>query len=257
GTRQRRIDARSIVTGAQKYVHDLAPADGVPADALPTMVARSPTIGGAGARFANADAIRAMPGVTDVAVIPSGVAVRAATFGQCIDAIQAMQITWTDGAAAGLDDAAIQDELRAAELPTVLPEVDSVLDQLGLGGLVGGLLGGVAPRIDAHTYTFAFQSNSPLEPNGAIARVAGGRADIWAPVKNPNVSAERIAQALGLLPGSVAVHVTQAGGSFGRELFWDAALDAALASKAFGKPVRLMWHRADEFRHGRVHPASR
>src|SRR5690606_34405013 len=81
GTRQRRIDARSIVTGAQKYVHDLAAADGVPADALPTMVARPPTIGGAVARFANADAIRAMPGVTDVAVIPSGVAVRAATFG--------------------------------------------------------------------------------------------------------------------------------------------------------------------------------
>lgn len=257
GTRQRRIDARAIVTGAQKYVHDLGPADGVPRDALPTMVARPPTIGGTVAHFANPDQIRAMPGVTDVAVIPSGVAVRAATFGQCIDAIQAMQITWNDGPAAGLDDAAIQEELRTWELPTVLPEVNRLLDQLGLGSLVGGLLGGLAPRIDAHTYTFAFQSNSPLEPNGAIAAVTGGRAEIWAPLKNPNVSAARIAQALGLVPGSVTVHVTQAGGSFGRALFWDAALEAALASKAFGKPVRLMWHRADEFRHGRVHPASR
>lgn len=28
------------------------------------------------------------------------------------------------------------------------------------------------------------------------------------------------------------------------------------ASKAFGKPVRLMWHRSDDIRHGRVHPMS-
>ena len=52
----------------------------------------------------------------------------------------------------------------------------------------------------------------------------------------------------------MTVHVTEGGGSFGRHLFADAAFEAAAISKAMGKPVRLMWHRTDNFRQGRVHP---
>ena len=44
------------------------------------------------------------------------------------------------------------------------------------------------------------------------------------------------------------------GGSFGHKLFGDAAIEAAKISKTMGKPVRLMWHRADEPRQGRLHP---
>ena len=47
---------------------------------------------------------------------------------------------------------------------------------------------------------------------------------------------------------------TQGGGSFGRHLFSDAAFEAAAISKKIGKPVKLMWHRTDNFRQGRVHP---
>ena len=42
------------------------------------------------------------------------------------------------------------------------------------------------------------------------------------------------------------MHVTEGGGSFGRQLFADAAFEAAGVSKALGKPVKLMWHRTDE-----------
>jgi isoquinoline 1-oxidoreductase beta subunit len=54
----------------------------------------------------------------------------------------------------------------------------------------------------------------------------------------------------------VTVHVAEAGGSFGRHLFADAAFEAAAISKTFGKPVKLLWHRADNFRQGRVHPMT-
>ncbi len=59
---------------------------------------------------------------------------------------------------------------------------------------------------------------------------------------------------LGLPVSRVTVHVTEGGGSFGRHLFADAAFEAAAISKAIGKPVKLMWHRTDNFRQGRVHP---
>ena len=72
------------VTGRKQFAMDLD----VP-DALPTMVCRPPTINGTAQAVANLAAVKAMPGVTDVAVIShtgvGGVAC-AQTFGQCIDA---------------------------------------------------------------------------------------------------------------------------------------------------------------------------
>jgi len=50
--------------------------------------------------------------------------------------------------------------------------------------------------------------------------------------------------------------VVQSGGSFGRRLFYDAALEAAVVSKKSGRPVRLMWSRVDDMRHGRMRPAT-
>ena len=51
------------------------------------------------------------------------------------------------------------------------------------------------------------------------------------------------------------MHVVQGGGSFGRRLFFDGALEAARISKAVGKPVKLMSTRIDDMRHGRARAA--
>ncbi len=50
------------------------------------------------------------------------------------------------------------------------------------------------------------------------------------------------------------MNVITGGGSFGHKLFGDHAIEAARISKKMGVPVRLMWHRADEPRQGRLHP---
>ena len=102
GTPQTRIDAVQIVTGTKQFAMDLD----VPG-ALPTMVCRPPTINGTALAVLNETEVGAMDGVTDVAIIPhtqfvpGGVAVRATTFGQCIDAVRALQVQWAPGAAAG------------------------------------------------------------------------------------------------------------------------------------------------------------
>jgi isoquinoline 1-oxidoreductase beta subunit len=240
GTPRNRIDARSMVTGAQRYVNDLQ----IPG-ALPTMVCRPPTINGTPLAVRNLAAVRSMPGITDVVPVSTGVAVRAATFGQCIDAVRALDVQWGPGTVDHLSDADVQAALEAAELPMLVPE----LDLPGLGPLS-------LTTVD-HTFTFASQPNCPLEPNPAIADVRGDRAEIWAPMKNPVVAQQDIAELLGLPQDAVTCHVVQGGGSFGRDLFWDAAREAAMISKAMGKPVKLVWHRTDDFRHGRIHPASR
>jgi isoquinoline 1-oxidoreductase beta subunit len=233
GTAQRRIDALEAVTGRKKFAMDVQ----VP-DALPTMVCRPPTINGTVRSVENLDEVRAMPGITDVVRISTGVAVRGRTFGQCIDAVRALRVTWGPGTAEGASDATVLRKLRAAELPLVVPPLPLL-----------------TKAVDAR-FTFHFASNSALETNCAIADVRPDSAEIWASLKSPIVAQEQIALQVGLPPTAVKVHVTEGGGSFGRKLFHDAAREAAEISRATGKPVKLMWHRTDDFRQGRTHPMS-
>ncbi|GAA2884060.1 molybdopterin-dependent oxidoreductase [Streptosporangium fragile] len=227
GRPHNRIDALEAVTGRKKFAMDLD----VP-DAKPTMVCRPPTINGKVGSVANLAEVRTMPGVTDVVVISTGVAVRAETFGQCIDAVRALRVSWKPGSAEGKSDETVLRELEAAELP------------LGLRP--------PTPTVEGK-FTFYFRSNSALEPNCAIADVRADRAEIWSALKSPIVAKQTIAAKLGLPLGRVTVHVTEGGGSFGRKLFFDAALEAAEVSQRIGKPVKLMWHRADDSRQGRTH----
>ena len=102
GTPRSRDDALAAVTGRKRFTMDLE----VP-DALPTMLCRPPTLNGSPRSLRNRAQVEAMPGVTDVAVVDTGVAVRAATFGQCIDAVRAMDVDWEGGPVDGEDDASI------------------------------------------------------------------------------------------------------------------------------------------------------
>ncbi|MFG3320789.1 molybdopterin cofactor-binding domain-containing protein [Streptomyces sp. NPDC048171] len=228
GKPHNRVDAHAAVTGRKKFTLDLK----VP-DALPTMVCRPPTINGKVGSVSNLSEVRSMPGVTDVVVISTGVAVRATTFGRCIDAVRALRVSWQPGSAEGKSDESVLAELRAAELPMGLPSVTPTVEE---------------------RFTFHFRSNSALEPNCAIADVRPDRAEIWSSLKAPIVAKQAIATKLGLPLGAVTVHVTEGGGSFGRKLFFDAALEAVEVSRRIRKPVKLMWHRADDSRQGRTHP---
>ena len=235
GKPQKRVDALDIVTGRKRFAMEL----NVP-NAKPTMVCRPPTINGSAQSVKNLAAVKAMPGVTDVAIIPhardvaGGVAVRAETFGQCIDAVRALQVVWGTGPVDGKSDASVLADLKQAELP-VPPPVNLL-----------------AKTLDQR-FRFHFRPGDPLETNCAIADVRSGSAEVWSSLKNPIWTQEQIALNLGLPPTSVKCHVTQGGGSFGRHLFSDAAFEAVAISKAIGKPVKLMWHRTDNFRQGRVH----
>lgn len=109
--------------------------------------------------------------------------------------------------------------------------------------------------VDAE-FDFAFTSHAPMETNSAIADVRADRAEIWSGLKSPVVAQETIAGELGLPTSKVTMHVVQSGGSFGRRLFFDGALEAARISKATGKVIKLLWSRIDDIRHGRARAAS-
>ena len=201
------------------------------------MVCRPPTINGKVDTIHNLDEVRAMPGITDVVPIASGVAVRGETFGQCIDAVNALKVNWVPGPKATESDGTVAEGLK-----TALKAME--------------LQPGPGPEVVEAEYNFAFATHSPLEPNTAIADVKDDRAEIWSTLKIPIAAQKEIAKLLGMEMEQVRVHVTTGGGSFGRRLFFDAALEAAEVSQKMGKPVKLLWHRADNVRHGRAHPKA-
>ncbi|WP_367326045.1 molybdopterin cofactor-binding domain-containing protein [Streptomyces sp. HUAS ZL42] len=225
-----RIDARDIVTGKAQYTGDLTVAG-----AMPAVVARPPTLGGKVVSVDDREA-RAMPGVHAVVKVAGGVAVVAESFHYAFKARDALRITWAPGPLAALSDAAIRSRLRAA-----VPRL------------------GTPPRGSAQIqgeFEFAFVSHAPMEVLTAVADVRANRAEIWFSSQTPMDARESIAAAVGLPASKVRVHVVRGGGSFGRRLNHDAAIEAALISKAARRPVKLMWSRADDIRHGRMRPAG-
>ncbi len=215
GTPQNRVDARAMVTGQFKYTNDLDPI--TDRTVYRSMVRRAPTIRGRVTSVDNVDAVKAMPGVRfvevielsriameDFEVVETGVAVVADTFGQALDAKEALEVAWDLGPLAKENDETIKTRLRAISPPLAAP---------GVG----------AKAVDGE-FDVAFASHAPLESNTAIADVRGRAATIWAGLKSPVVCAETIADELRLDLEQVVVHVIQGGGSFGRRLFFDAAL---------------------------------
>ncbi|MFD5840259.1 xanthine dehydrogenase family protein molybdopterin-binding subunit [Streptomyces chartreusis] len=225
-----RIDARDIVTGKAKYTGDLAVAG-----AKPTVVARPPTLGG---KIVSVDstAARAMPGVHAVVRFGGGVAVVAETFHHALQARDALRIKWAPGPLAGVSDSQIRSRLRAA-----VPKL------------------GNPPSGSAQTeaeFEFAFVSHAPMEVLTAVADVRPQRAEIWFSSQTPMSAREDIASTIGVPASKVRIHVMRGGGSFGRRLNHDAAIEAAAISKKARLPVKLMWSRTDDIRHGRMRPAS-
>ena len=244
GQRLGRIDARAIVTGQKKFTLD----QNVPG-AKPTMVRRPPTILGTVVRINNEAAVKAMPGVLAVVAIPAGgnitptppgVAVMAETFGQAWTAVNALDVTWGKGTVDAESNATIQTKLKASVLPFVLPP---------LGALT----------VEGE-FEMAPLSHAPMETDCAIADVkrdALGKvvsAEIWAGLQSPIITQQDMAATLGLPLSAVKVHVVSSGGSFGRRLFWDPVQQAVQVSKLTGRPCKLMYHRADDMRHGRGRP---
>lgn len=230
GTPTGQLEARDLVTGTTKFALDVA----VPG-ALPTVVARPPTIEGTVVSF-DASGALALPDVIAVKKIPAGVAVVARTFFDAFKGRDALRVTWGPGPADSISDATVHERLDQAIPPMPAPPL-------------------LSQHIDGD-FEWSFVSHAPMETLNAVADVRDGSAEIWCSNESPNGVKSAVAKATGLAESAVTVHITRGGGAFGRRLYPEAPVEAAQISQAAGRPVRLMWSRNDDMRHGRMRPAS-
>jgi len=245
-------DLHDITTGKAVYGADVS---------LPGMkfavIARPPVVGGK-VKSVDSTAAEAVPGVEAIEQIPGsippakfaplgGVAVIARNTWAALKGRDALKIEWDDGPHAGFNTAGYRKELSAsAQAPGKV-----VRNQ---GDPEGALAD--AARVFAREYYQPHLAHAPMEPPVAIARVADGKAEIWAPVQSPYGARVDVAEALSMKEEDVTVHVTLLGGGFGRKSKCDYVIEAALLSKKIGAPMRVQWTREDDIRHSFYHTTS-
>jgi isoquinoline 1-oxidoreductase beta subunit len=246
---------------------------------LVAVIERSPTIGG---RIATIDdaAARRVPGV--VAIVPvrgtpfpafpyvrDGVAVVARGTWAALQGRQALRVTWNEqGSDRRADAGALassgtleQDFVRALDPAT---PADA---RQGLHPRVTALRRGTEAGLDAAfaaahrtvdlTLDVPLQPHAPMEPMNAVAHWTPGRLEVWAPCHCQSDLLHALRERSGLPAERVVIHTPLIGGSFGRRLEPDFAVEAALVAREVNRPVQLVWTREDDFRFGLFGPPSR
>jgi isoquinoline 1-oxidoreductase beta subunit len=95
-----------------------------------------------------------------------------------------------------------------------------------------------------------------MEPMNCTAHVTEDGCQIWGPLQGPELAQVVVAQVTGLPQEKINVNRTLLGGGFGRRLLVDFVVQAVLASKAVGAPVKVVWSREEDMQHDVYRPAT-
>ena len=106
------------------------------------------------------------------------------------------------------------------------------------------------------TYHVAYVQHCPMEPRAAVAEWENGKVTVWTATQNPFAVRSELARAFSLADDRVRVIIPDFGGGFGGKHSGECAVEAARLAKAAGKPVRLVWTRAEEFTWAQFRPAG-
>lgn len=99
------------------------------------------------------------------------------------------------------------------------------------------------------TYTTQMVQHAHLEPHAAVAQVdRSGRVTVWSNTQTPHFNRKALARALNLTLHQVRLIGAPVGGGFGGKNYLKAEpICVALALKARGRPVKLVYTREEEF----------
>jgi isoquinoline 1-oxidoreductase beta subunit len=158
-----------------------------------------------------------------------------------------LNVSWDHGANASYNSDPYKKELqRTARQPGKVArnigDVDAAFAKSG--------------KIVEADYYVPMLTHAPMETPVALADYRDGKVTIWTSTQNPQAVQETVAAELGIPKESVICHVPLLGGGFGRKSKPDYAAEAAILSKATGRPVKVVWSREDDIQFGYYHAVS-
>lgn len=236
-----RLDVPEKVRGAARYGIDVR---------LPNMVFaalhQAPVFGAKIKQISDA-AARKRHGVIDVVNLETAVAVVADNTWRAKQAIEALDITyeWPEEFA---DSAKIKAGLKSRIEAEDYTRSDSRRD-------VPLHFQQAAKTVEA-TYETPYLAHATMEPMNTTAWwKEDDTVEVWSPTQSQ--TATRWAVEGAGSPKEVTVHVTYAGGGFGRRAESDFAIYAAKVALAMkGRPVQVVWSREEDMRHDDYRPGA-
>src|SRR5580698_3814584 len=258
GHSQKGVDTHGIVTGKPLFGIDIT----VPG-MLYAAIEKNPVFA-ARVKSANLDLIKTLPGVRHAIIIEGGitpgpytpwepgmepgVAIVADTWWQAQTARKQRKIDWDLGMAASQSSEGFAK--KAGEL-LQLPPATTVRKY----GDVDSALKSSAKVVEA-TYEFPFIAHATMEPQGCTAHWKDGKLEMWTTSTLPGDGRGLVAKTLGIKEDDITTHMVRGGGSFGRRLQNDYAVEAAWISKQTGVPIKLLWSREDDIGHDPFRPGG-
>jgi isoquinoline 1-oxidoreductase beta subunit len=197
----------------------------------------------------------AMRGVKKVVRLADAVAVVADSYWRAQKAVNALKPQWNLVRASSHTSAAYMESLRKAvqaDGALVVPRtstIDKVLASYSDAAAKG-------KEVIDRSYAVPLLSHAPMEPMNGTAHFKGGKVTLWLPTQAQDTARTLVAKALNIAPEAVTVHTTLSGGGFGRRIEADFAIQAALISREAGVPVKLLWSREQDMKHGFYRPAA-
>ena len=246
------VDLPKVLTGDTVFGQDVQLDD-----MLYASIERCPVVGGTVKAF-DKEASRGVANVVDVIEMPeqsfpvlfknlNGVAVLASNTWSAIQGRKALNVTWDLGDNQSHDSDAYLAELEK-RIVTKGKSIRSVGDAYQAFDTAN-------TKLEA-TYTVPYLVHAPMEPPAATAVFKDGHCEVWACTQTPQSTQQNVAGALGIDKSKVKVNVTLLGGGFGRKSKPDFSVEAAVLAQKTGKPVKVVWSREDDIRHGYYHAIS-
>jgi isoquinoline 1-oxidoreductase beta subunit len=236
-----RLDMPAKIDGSARYAADVR---------LPDMVYAAVRHGPHGAtRLVGVDAAAAdrVPGVLAIVENPGWAAAVASNWWAANRALDAMHPRFATSGPfpdSASIDAALAGALATGEA-TRFADIGDVEAVLAEGG---GLTA---------EYSVPLAVHAAIEPMAATARISGDRLELWMPTQAPGFARASAARAIGFDEDAVTIYPMLAGGSFGRKIENDAAVQAAILAVRMKRPVQLMWSRAEDLAQDRFRPPAR
>lgn len=229
-----RVDIPEKVSGKAVFGYDVD---------LPDLhyaaLARPPAYGAKPESFDEKAAL-AVTGVAKVVPTPFGIAVCAKNTMAALKGRDALNVKWGPGSHPDMDTASIEKELMGG------------LDKPGANAAKRGDPAKAledAKKVYEATYYIPCVAHATMEPMNFTAHVQQDRCDLWGPTQGQTMTQGVAAQVSGLPPEKVFVNTTLLGCGLGRRARPEFVIEAVIASKALGKPVKVLWTREEDIQH--------
>jgi nicotinate dehydrogenase subunit B len=232
-----RVDIPAKAVGSFTYVHDMRVPGMLHGRVVRPPYAGIDSGGFVGNSLVSVDraSISGVPGIVAVVVIRDFVGIVAEREEYAIEAAQRLKVVWK--AWTKLPDLNAPEAALRAQ-----PSVRRVLRDTGG---VDAALEGAAKRLK-RSYVWPYQMHGSIGPSCALADYRDDGMVVWSGTQNPQVLRRDLARLLAMDEGLVDVVRLEAAGCYGRNCADDVAGDAALLSRAVGRPVRVQLSREQE-----------